>query len=62
MSAWGTQDTPDLPFLMRWFVIPVLLKNYMVDLNRMEEYLRTTELNYTVVRPPELLKGKQLYF
>eukprot|EP00794_Sanderia_malayensis_P015950 gene15950-17553_t len=64
MSSWATQDHPDLPFFVRWILRPLMIKSYLVDLNQMEQYLATTDLNYTVCRASGLgdgpLSGKEI--
>lgn len=58
MSSWATQDDPNLPFFVRWILRPLMIKTVLDSLYKMEEYIKTTELNYTVVRPGGLSNGK----
>ncbi|XP_005107135.2 flavin reductase (NADPH) [Aplysia californica] len=58
VTAWGTKDDPQLPFVWRWILKPTFLRHIMSDMSAMEDYIenQAKDLNYTVVRPPKLTK------
>ncbi|XP_077977400.1 flavin reductase (NADPH)-like [Glandiceps talaboti] len=48
------------PFIMEWFYKPFILRYLLVDMRKMEQFLMSEEchdINFTIVRPPELLKS-----
>lgn len=56
VTAWGTKDDPDLPFIWRWVLKPSFLRNIVKDMEVFEDFLTKDcgDINYTVVRPPKL--------
>ncbi|XP_071085039.1 flavin reductase (NADPH)-like [Haliotis cracherodii] len=56
MSAWGTKHDPGLPWIIRWVLRPLFLRNILPNMAEMEDYLSEscTDIDYTVVRPPGL--------
>ncbi len=57
ISSAGAQDDPNMNFFARRIVLPLLLKNVLVDMRRMEELLEQSGLVYTIVRPGRLTDG-----
>lgn len=59
VSASGLPGEGDDPAL-RWLVKPILqrvLRHHYADLARMEEIVRASDLDWTIVRPPQLTDG-----
>ncbi|XP_067670497.1 flavin reductase (NADPH)-like [Haliotis asinina] len=56
MSSWGTKHDPGLPWIIRWVLRPLFLRNVLPNMAEMEDYLSNncTDIDYTVVRPPGL--------
>ena len=57
ISAAAVETNPLLPFLIRFVskhIIQKLLKHMYADLRHMENEIRTTDLDWTIVRPPQL--------
>uniref|UniRef100_A0A2C9KPT6 NAD(P)-binding domain-containing protein n=2 Tax=Biomphalaria glabrata TaxID=6526 RepID=A0A2C9KPT6_BIOGL len=56
ITAWGTKDDPDLPFVWKWVLKPSFLRNIVKDMEIFEDYLlkECSDINYTVVKPPRL--------
>lgn len=62
VSAVGVEVTPGMSLILKLltkFILQPLLKNNFSDLLRMEEIVMKSNLNWTIVRPPRLLNGKQ---
>ena len=59
VSAAGLPGEGD-DALLRWLVKPILqrvLRHHYADLRRMEELVRASGLDWTIVRPPQLTDG-----
>ncbi|KAH9514799.1 hypothetical protein Btru_023659 [Bulinus truncatus] len=56
ITAWGTKDDPDLPFVWKWVLKPSFLRNIVKDMEVFEDFLQKecSDINYTVVKPPRL--------
>ena len=54
LTSWGTKDNPNMSFFVRWILKPLFIGHILADMERMEEYIEKTDLNYTIVRPPGL--------
>lgn len=57
ISASAVETSPTLPFVVRFlskYVIQKLLKNMYADLLRMERTVKTSGLDWTIIRPPQL--------
>lgn len=65
VGASGYIDEPRHPFLIRFImknlVQPILRHSYE-DMMRMEEIVRRSELDWTIVRPPRLTNGQRTEF
>ncbi|MDO3642806.1 NAD(P)-dependent oxidoreductase [Mucilaginibacter sp. L3T2-6] len=62
ISASAVEIRPVLPFYVRFiarFVLQKLLKHMYSDLLRMEDIVKQSSINYTVIRPPQLTDGKE---
>ena len=57
VSSAGAQDDPNMHFFARRIVLPLLLKNVLADMRRMEEIFERSGLVYTIVRPGRLTDG-----
>lgn len=57
ISSAGAEDDPNMNFFARRIVLPLLLKNVLVDMRRMEAIFETSGLVYTIVRPGRLTDG-----
>lgn len=57
ISASGLEVNPTYNFFTKLavkLVLQKILKNMYVDLNRMERVIKSSELNWTIIRPPSL--------
>ena len=57
ISASAVETSPMLPFVVRLvskYVIQKLLKNMYADLLRMEQTVKASHLDWTIIRPPQL--------
>ncbi len=57
ISASAVETSPMLPFIVRLlskYIIQKLLKNMYADLLRMEQTVKLSRLDWTIVRPPQL--------
>ncbi|MDH4139490.1 MAG: SDR family oxidoreductase [Coriobacteriia bacterium] len=50
----GTRDDPNLPFLYRRLLMSVVLRGVYEDMERMEDEVMLSDLNWTIVRPAGL--------
>ena len=60
VSGVGVEVTPGMSFMLRLatrYIVQPLLKNNFADLLRMEELVRNSQLNWTIVRAPKLRNG-----
>ncbi|GFO45527.1 flavin reductase (NADPH)-like [Plakobranchus ocellatus] len=58
VTASGTKDDPNLPFMLRWVLKPTLYRNVCADMIHFEDKLVNEvgeDINWTVVKPPYLL-------
>ena len=54
-SSHGIAETSsELPWLMRWVIVPFYLKGVFADHERQEDVVRASDLEWTIVRPPHL--------
>jgi putative NADH-flavin reductase len=57
ISASAVEISPVLPFYVRWaakYILQKLLKNMYADLRIMEELIKASHTNWTIIRPPRL--------
>jgi putative NADH-flavin reductase len=62
ISASAVEISPVLPFFVRFFaryVLQKLLKNMYSDLLKMENLVKQSSVNYTIIRPPQLTDGDE---
>jgi len=60
VSLMGAGETrKHLPFFFRYVIFPLYLRKPVADHERQEELLRTSDLDWTIVRPPNLDDGPQ---
>ena len=60
VSAIGADPDPDLPFHLRWLarlIVRPILNNLWTDAARMEQIWATSDVDWTVIRPPRLTHG-----
>lgn len=58
LSSHGIFETADeLPWHMRWLVVPLYLKRAFADHEGQETVIKGTDLDWTLVRPPHLTDG-----
>lgn len=58
-SSHGIGETRhELPWLMRWLIVPLYLKGVFADHERQEAVVRASDLDWTLVRPPHLGDGQ----
>jgi uncharacterized protein YbjT (DUF2867 family) len=58
LSAWGAGDSePEMKFIMRYLLLPLMLGNVYADKNRGEALLMASKLDYVNVRPGRLLNS-----
>lgn len=58
-SSHGIGETRhELPWLMRWLIVPLYLNKVFADHERQEAVVRATELDWTLARPPHLSDGQ----
>ena len=58
ISASGLEVNPTHSFIVRFatrYILQKLLKNMYADLERMEAMIKSTDLNWTIMRPPRLI-------
>jgi putative NADH-flavin reductase len=58
ISASGLEVNPTHSWLVRFatrYVLQVLLRNMYADLRKMESIIKDSKINWTIVRPPELV-------
>ena len=61
LTSWCTKKGPDSPWFFEWILRPFLLGGILSDIAIMEDFIESsesTEMNYTIVRPPQLNYGK----
>jgi putative NADH-flavin reductase len=61
ISASAVETNPLLPFFVRLvskYIIQKLLSNMYTDLRLMEKLVKETDLDWTIVRPPQLTDSK----
>lgn len=59
LTAYGVGDTRrDLPVYIRYFVVPLFLRHAFADHERQEACIRGCPLQWTIVRPPQLINGE----
>ncbi|XP_046349214.2 flavin reductase (NADPH)-like [Haliotis rufescens] len=59
MASWGTKYEAGLPFVIKWILRPLILKNILLNMGQMEDYLAECgDIDYTVVRTAELTKDE----
>jgi putative NADH-flavin reductase len=61
ISASAVETNPFLPFFVRLvskYIIQKLLSNMYADLRLMEKLVKETDLDWTIVRPPQLTDSK----
>jgi putative NADH-flavin reductase len=58
-SALGVGDSYDiLPWYYKYFMIPVFLRHVYADHNIQENYIKDSQLDWTIVRPAALTNGE----
>jgi putative NADH-flavin reductase len=58
LSSLGFGDSrPMLPFVLKYIIIPFILKNVMADHESQEAIIKQSNLNWTIVRPGNLSDG-----
>lgn len=58
LSSHGVGDSyPELPWFMRWLVLPLYLRGVFEDHAAQEAVVRESSLAWTLVRPPHLTDG-----
>lgn len=58
LSSFGVGDSArDLPWFVRYLVVPLYLRRAFADHDRQEALIRSSGLDWTVVRPPFLTDG-----
>lgn len=58
LSAYGVSDSrADLPFMYRYFIIPVILGRVFVDHAAQERHIKRSALDWVIVRPANFTKS-----
>ncbi|XP_064615608.1 flavin reductase (NADPH)-like [Liolophura sinensis] len=59
ITSWCTEYGPDNPKIMEWIVKPLFIGRHLTSMAVMENYLfnECPDINYTIVRPPQLTNG-----
>lgn len=58
LSSLGIGDSrSNLPFVVRYFIFPTVLRHTMADHERQEQVIRQSDLDWTIVRPAYLTDG-----
>ncbi len=58
LSSLGFGDSrPMMPFVLKYFIVPFILKHVMADHESQEAAIQQSELNWTIVRPGYLGDG-----
>ena len=63
LTSWCTRKCPESSWFFEWILRPFLLGGILSDIAIMEDFIQSVdsaELNYTIVRPPQLTYGKLL--
>jgi len=61
VTSWCTQPGPNNRWYVEWIVKPFFIGAYLKDMAIMEKFLEQSnpeEINYTIVRPPQLKNGE----
>ena len=57
-STTGVGDSRDLmPFLMKYLIVPLILRRAWADHENQENYIKESQLKWTIVRPTALTDG-----
>jgi putative NADH-flavin reductase len=57
-SSYGVGDSrKDLPFITKYIIVPLFLKNAFADHEKQEEVIRQSKLDWIIVRPVYLTSG-----
>ena len=57
-STAGVGDSRDLmPFLMKYLIVPLILRRAWADHEIQENYIKESQLKWTIVRPTALTNG-----
>jgi putative NADH-flavin reductase len=58
-SSYGIGDSSDtLPFLMKYFIVPLILRRAFADHEIQEGYIKKSQLDWIIVRPAALTDGE----
>jgi len=58
-SSDGVGDSKDtLPFLMKYLIVPLMLRRAFADHEIQENYIKESQLDWTIVRPAALTDGE----
>ena len=63
LTSWCTKKGPGNPWYFEWIIRPFLIGGILSDIAIMEDFIESAnpaEMNYTIVRPPQLTYGKLL--
>jgi putative NADH-flavin reductase len=60
LSSHGVGDTREmLPFLYKYFIVPIFLRRVFADHEVQEDYIKQSRLDWTIVRPTALTDGQR---
>jgi putative NADH-flavin reductase len=58
LSAWGVGDSKGrLPFVFKHIILPLLMKEEYEDKEAQEQFIRQSNLDWTIIRPARLTNG-----
>ena len=64
VTSWCTQPGPNNSWFVEWILKPLFLNGVIRNMEVMEKMLENSDpsaLNYTIVRPCQLMLGKQMH-
>lgn len=62
-SSAGVGDSSDrLPFLMKYIIVPFMLRRVFADHEMQENYIKESQLDWTIVRPVALINSNRIGF
>lgn len=58
ITSGGVVEAQNEPWFFKYLLKPIFLKKMYADMREMEKLILESNINYTIIRPPYLTKGK----